>query len=165
MLSQIVRGPQTDGTNKQNTLFEASIPAMGYRVYWAYLDKECHGHTDGNFFKTSNKSIENEYIKLEIEEYTGCIKSLYDKKNKAEAVKGAAAVPIVIDIRHCDTWAHGIFRFDEEIGRFTDARVELKEEGPVRSLIRVTSSYNQSVLRQDFIVYRNKPEVHVKVKA
>ncbi len=79
-------------------------------------------------------------------------------------LKGAGAVPVVIDIHHCDTWAHNIFTFDDEMGRFADARVELKETGPIRSLIRVTGTYNQSTLRQDFIIYRDKAEVDVKVK-
>jgi alpha-mannosidase len=111
--SQVVRGPQTDGNSKWNTIFEASIPAMGYRVYWLYLTKEFSDLQAAGLLQASDTVIENEYIRLEIEEHTGYVKSLYDKVNNTEVLKGAGAVPMVIDIHHCDTWAHNIFTFDE----------------------------------------------------
>jgi alpha-mannosidase len=162
--SQIIRGPQTDGTSKWNTLFKALVPAMGYRVYWAYLDKKVGISEPEGLLQADEKSIENEYIRLEIEEHTGYIKRLYDKRNNIEVLKGKGAVPLIIDIRHCDTWAHNVFTFNDVIGRFTDARIERMENGPLRSMLRVTSRYNQSILRQDFIVYRDSAEVHVRVK-
>lgn len=162
--SQVVRGPQTDGKSKWNTIFKAVIPALGYRLYWVHLDKEFTAADEAGGFYLDDSTIENEQIKLEIDKSIGYIKSLYDKKNEAELLKGTGAIPIVIDIENCDTWAHNIFTFDEEVGRFGNAVVELKESGLLRSLIRVTSKYNQSTLRQDFIVYRDRPEVHVKVK-
>ncbi|NLO82394.1 MAG: alpha-mannosidase [Clostridiales bacterium] len=172
---QIVRGPQTNGQDKWNTLFEAVIPAFGYRVYWVYLNKEFEGvGFDGSFDSSSDSSeaeqmkptnvLENSYIRLELEQHTGYIKSLYDKINDVEVFKGRGAVSVVIDIHHCDTWAHGIFEFNDEIGRFTDAKIKLMESGPLRWILRVTSRYNDSTLRQDFIIYRDKAEVEVRVK-
>ena len=35
---QQVRGPQTNGTDKHNTIFTASVPALGHATY--YLDKD-----------------------------------------------------------------------------------------------------------------------------
>jgi len=164
VLSQVIRGPQTNGKDKWNTLFKANIPALGYRVYWVYLNKDFGGISKENSLKAFNNVIENDYIRLEIEEHTGYIKSLYDKRNEMEVFKGPGAVPVIIDIHHCDTWAHNVFEFDKEIGRFADARVELMEKGPIRSILRVTSRYNQSILRQDFVVYHDKAEVEVRVK-
>lgn len=164
VLSQVVRGPQTNGQDKWNTLFEATIPAMGYRVYWVYLNKGFAGKTKGSSLKTSKNVLENNYIRLEVEEHTGYIKSLYDKRTKVELFKKPAAVPVVIDIHHCDTWAHNVFEFNREIGQFADAQVQLMEDGPIRSMLRVTSRYNQSILRQDFIVYHDRAEVEVRVQ-
>jgi alpha-mannosidase len=79
-------------------------------------------------------------------------------------MKGRGAVPVVIDIHHCDTWAHDIFEFNKEVGRFTDAKIKLMENGPLRWTLRVTSRYNDSTLRQDFTIYRDKAEVEVRVK-
>jgi alpha-mannosidase len=164
VLSQIVRGSRTNRDDKWDTLFEVCIPAMGYRVYWMYVDKEFAVCNDAKCLNACDNVIENSHIRLEIEKHTGYIKSLHDKRNNAEVLHGAGAVPVVIDIHHCDTWAHGVFEFSKEIGRFADAHVELMENGPVRSMLRVTSRYNNSVLRQDFIVYNDRPEVEVEVK-
>ena len=37
---QTVRASQTNGTDKWDTLFIGTIPAMGYKVYWVFKDKE-----------------------------------------------------------------------------------------------------------------------------
>ncbi len=168
---QVVRGPQTNGEEKWNTIFEATIPALGYRLYWVYLDKEFAGENgereQGNQIdkdKDQRNILENPFIRLEIEEHTGYIKSLYDKRNHVEVLKDRGAIPVLIDIHHCDTWAHGIFEFSDEVGRFTDAKVQLVEDGPIRRTIRVTSRYNDSTLRQDFMLYRDREEIEVRVK-
>jgi alpha-mannosidase len=168
---QVVRGSQTNGRDKWNTIFEATIPAFGYRVYWVYLNKEFENIGSAHISKETNEQqkeqnnvMENSYIRLEFEEHTGYLKSLYDKRNHVEVLKGRGAIPVVIDIHHCDTWAHGVFEFSDEVGRFTDATIKLMENGPLRWIMRVTSRYNDSTLRQDFIIYRDKAEVEVWVK-
>jgi alpha-mannosidase len=162
---QVVRASRTNGEDKWSTLFEAVIPAFGYRVFWVYREKEFEMSDRTEEVKTNQKNVlETPYIRLELEEHTGYIKSLYDKRYDREVFKGRGAVPVVIDINRCDTWAHGIFEFADEIGRFADATVKLMENGPLRWTVRVTSRYNDSILRQDFIVYRDKPEIEVRVK-
>lgn len=161
---QKIRGPQTNGRDdKWNTLFVADIPAMGYRVYWLYLNKEFEVNGEGSLV-ADDTSLENDYIRLEIEPHTGYIRRLYDKKNNIEVLSDKGAVPVVIDINHCDTWAHGIFEFRDEIARFSDAKVKLIENGPIRAKLRVINKYNDSILRQDFILYRHKPDIEVEVK-
>jgi len=164
---QVVRGPQTNSNDKWNTIFEAVVSAFGYRVYWVYLDREFEGVGSYNLQdepKRQKNVLENPCIRLEFEDHTGYIRSLYDKINDVEVFKGKGAVPVVIDIHHCDTWAHGVFEFNDEVGRFADATIKLMEKGPLRWVIRVTSRYNDSTLRQDFIVYRDKKEIEVRVK-
>ncbi|MDI3310706.1 MAG: glycoside hydrolase family 38 C-terminal domain-containing protein, partial [Thermoanaerobacterium sp.] len=161
---QKIRGPQTNGRDdKWNTLFVADVPAMGYRVYWLYLNKEFEVNSEGSLV-ADDTSLENDYIRLEIEPHTGYIRRLYDKKNNVEVLSDKGAVPVVIDINHCDTWAHGIFEFRDEIARFSDAKVKLIENGPIRAKLRVINKYNDSILRQDFILYRHKPDIEVEVK-
>lgn len=161
---QKVRGSQTNRDDKWNSLFMAEIPAMGYRVYWMYKEKEYAITSGEGTLSASGNTLENDYLKLDIELYTGYIKELLDKTNCTQVFTGAGAVPVVIDIEHCDTWAHRIFQFDREIARFSDAEVTLVENGPVRAKLRVTSRYNDSSIRQDFILYRDKAYVEVQVK-
>jgi alpha-mannosidase len=137
---------------------------MGYKLYFMYLTKEFTLPESTMTLMAEDNVVENDYIRLEIEPHTGYIKKLYDKVQDVNILSSSGAVPIVIDINHCDTWAHGYFEFRNELARFSDAKVKVIENGPVRAKIRVESSYNNSVLRQDFILYKNKPGVEVQVK-
>ena len=145
-------------TGKLDAIFNATVPAMGWRLYWAYLGKT---ETCENINKPI---IENEYLRLEIDSTTGHILSLYDKINGREVFAQNAAVPLIINIEHADTWGHALFEFRDEVGRFGDAKVELVESGPVREVISVESYYGASILRQDFILYAGSRQIQVDVK-
>ncbi|OXS53881.1 hypothetical protein B1A99_28710 [Cohnella sp. CIP 111063] len=164
---QTVRGSRTNGKDdKFDTLIMGRIPAMGYRVYWIYKDKEqpvAQPPAAGSL-TAERYALENDWYRLEIEPHTGHIKRLYDKRAETEVLEGSGAVPVVIDEFHCDTWAHGVTEFRKEIGRFADANVKLLESGPLRSVLRVTNRYGESSLSQDYILYRDKPGIEVKVK-
>jgi alpha-mannosidase len=161
---QKVRASRTNGKDNWNTLFIGKIPAQGYRVYWVYKEKEFEHKDFDNNLITYDYAIENSFIKVEIDKHTGYIKSIYDKKNRVEIIKNCAAIPIVIDEYKCDTWAHNVFEFRDEIGRFSDAKIKLIESGPLRSTIRVINHYNNSALQQDFTLYNYKADIEVKVK-
>jgi alpha-mannosidase len=121
---QKVRASQSNGgTDKWDTLFEAAIPALGYRVYWMYMNREFDIGGAGTLLLPEGAVLENAFIKLEIDPYTGYIQRLFDKKNGVEVFEGMGAVPVVIDEYHCDTWAHNIFEFRNEVGRFGEARL------------------------------------------
>ncbi|MCR8636725.1 alpha-mannosidase [Paenibacillus radicis (ex Xue et al. 2023)] len=174
---QLVRSSKTNGGDKYDTLFMGKIPAMGYRVYWIYRHKSFDlpipvttasasftetVHTDS--LRVTSSSIENDWVRLEIEPHTGYVKSLFDRRSGVEMIDGRGAVPIVIDEHDCDTWGHGKLEFRNEIGRFTDAEVKLIESGPLRATLRVTSRYGQSLLRQDYTLYKDSADVSVRVK-
>lgn len=161
---QIVRAPQTNGADNWDSLFSAEIPAMGYRVFRAYLEKKFDAQPGSRMLESGKNTLENDWLKLEVDACTGCISSLKDKSNGVEVFQSPGAVPVVIDDHKSDTWAHGIFEFRDEIGKFADAEVRLIESGPLRATLRVTSVYGHSTLRQDFTLHRDKPDVDVSVR-
>ncbi|NSW91569.1 MAG: alpha-mannosidase [Firmicutes bacterium] len=161
---QKVRGPQSNKDDIWNTIFQAVIPPMGYRLYWVYKNKELELLKSIGNLKVENYALENDFIRLEIQRHTGYISKLYDKINDMDVLSGKGAVPVVIDINHCDTWAHDIFGFRDEIGKFADAEIHIVEEGCLRAKLRVINRYNASVLRQDFILYHDRPDIEVQVK-
>ncbi|KHO62703.1 alpha-mannosidase [Thermoanaerobacter sp. YS13] len=161
---QKVRAPYTNREDKWATLFLADIPPMGYKVYWAYLSMVPSEIKDEKGLLVDNYILENDFVRIEIESQTGYIKKLFDKNNKVNVFLDKGAIPIVIDISHCDTWAHGVFEFRNEIGKFADAGVKILEQGPLRGKLRVISRYNNSMLIQDFILYKDKPYIEVEVK-
>jgi alpha-mannosidase len=162
---QTVRASQTNGSaDKWDTLFMGSIPAMGYKVFWMYMNREFQTAEASNLLHAEGSVMENDFVRLEIDPHTGYIKGLFDKQNKVEVFKDKGAIPVVIDQHHCDTWAHNVFEFRNEVGRFGDAQIKWVERGPVRAKLRVTSRYNDSTLRQDFILYNDRADVEVRVK-
>ena len=180
VLVQTVRASRSNGPDKWDSLFLADVPAMGWRVYWAYLSKEAESVAEEEantslLYRSRSSSdkrphlnagdfhIENEFLRLEIEPSSGYIKSLFDKTADCEVFSGNGGVPLVVDVEHSDTWGHGLFSFREIVGRFDNANVQLIESGPVRAKLRVTSSYGNSILRQEFILYQEAKEVEVRV--
>jgi alpha-mannosidase len=162
---QKVRASQTNGSaDKWDTLFTASIPALGYKVFWMYMNKEFQSAESLDSLHAEGSVLENAFVRLEIDPYTGYITRLFDKQNNVEALKDKGAVPVVIDEHHCDTWAHHVFEFRNEVGRFGDAKIKWLEQGPVRARLRVINRYNDSTLQQDFILYHDRADVEVRVK-
>ena len=160
---QTVRASRTNRDDLWDTLFYATVPPMGYRVYWMYRD-QTHEISPSTKVKTNGSTLENDYIRLEFDVSKGCISKLIDKNSGISVFAGNAALPKVIDEYKSDTWSHGIFKFDDVVGMLGDASVEVLEHGPLRARTRITSFYNKSVIQQDFIVYHDRPDIHVKVK-
>ncbi|TBL72421.1 alpha-mannosidase [Paenibacillus thalictri] len=163
---QRVRASRTNGGDKYDTLFLAKVPAMGYRVYWIYREQAKFEEVReaAPELSVTPTSLENRFIRLDIESHTGYIKRLADKRTGVDVLSGKGAVPVVIDEYDCDTWAHGKWSFRDELGRFADAKISVVEEGPVRGCLRVTSRYGGSVLRQDFMLHKDSADIQVKVK-
>ncbi len=161
---QIVRGTQTNIDDKWDTLFTAEVPPMGYRMYRIYREREFPQGDLPGMLNAGDTFLENGFVRLELDASTGYIKRLYDKKSGIDALSGPGAVPVVIDETEADTWAHLMTSFIKEAGRFTGATVRLLETGPLRTRLRVTSTYNMSILRQDFFLYHDRPDIEVAVK-
>lgn len=137
----------------------ADVPAMGYKVYWLHPRKP-KGVAKEEVVATGS-TLGNAYVKLEIDPRTGYIASMTDLVSGWQVFSGSAAVPVVLD-DPSDTWSHGVFSFQDEIGRFADAKVELVEAGPVRGVLRVTNYYGRSTVVQKFTLYAGLPYVDVK---
>ena len=160
--SQLVHGDD-DRCRRQagHALFRARIPALGYCAYYhhsrrASLTALCpeEDADPGTVFESPVSAegyvMENEALRVEFQPHTGYMTSLYDKERKVELLDGFGAVPDVIDETGYDTWAHGKFRFDNVLARFTDAQIKVLESGPIRAKIKIVSRYNASVLTQYF---------------
>ena len=161
---QAVRASRTNGRDNWDTMFLARVPAMGYRVYWCYLTMEEPVGPSVSPLVAEEDALENEFVRVEFDRASGCISRWLDKRDGVEVLAGRGAVPLVIDETHSDTWGHGLDSYRDVIGRFADAEVKVLERGPLRAVLRATSRYNDSTLRQDFILYHNAPDVRVSVQ-
>ncbi|MBQ9855449.1 MAG: alpha-mannosidase [Clostridia bacterium] len=161
---QKIRAGRTNGQDKWDTLFMAKVPPVGYRVYWMHM-------TGGDKRKEKNESliisetaIENRYLRAEISPATGEIEKIILKASGKNVLKRPART-ILTDITHADTWAHNIFTFDKKIGAFENARLTIKETGPVRVVLRAESTLGKNTLIRDYILTSESDTIEVKAKA
>lgn len=159
---QMVRGEHTNDDDRNMTAFNATIPAMGYRVYRFFLEKENKTKFEKEL-KVTSKSLENSKIKVEFSSKTGDICKLYDKiQNKYIIDRPCGAV--VLDETDCDTWAHGKEVLGQTIGEFSDASFTVLEDGNVRATLRVTTKYKGMVMVRDFSIIPGSDRVSVNVR-
>ncbi|QEN06722.1 alpha-mannosidase [Oceanispirochaeta crateris] len=158
---QKVRGPFVNREDKYNTLFTGNIPPLGYSVFWIFKKKEFNISTTSSL-SASESHLENSHIRVDIDPKNGWITGIFIKKSKTQILKTPACVPLIIDETECDTWGHGVYEFRNVTGKFGKANTKLLENGPLRSIVRVTSYYENSILQQDFTLYENKCELEVK---
>lgn len=154
---QFIQSHSTAGGRRLS--FIANLPSSGYRVYRIITRPDPHIFEP---VQGSDHVLENAHFRLELDPQTGYIQSLRDKRKGVEVFSDKAAVPVVID-DPSDTWSHNVFIFNNQVGQFSARKVERIEQGPVKSVIRVTSEYNQSELIQEFAMFNERDEIEVSV--
>ena len=142
-------------------LFVANLPAMGYAVFRLYMktgDAPAWENVPVN-----DKCLENDRFKLEFSEVTGYLTRLYDKQEDVEVLRSESGRLKVLEDPY-DTWAHDIYKFDKNLTDMKLVSRKVIESGPVRSTIRMKYQYNNSLVWQDFSLYKemNFIDVHVK---
>ncbi|MBQ7687808.1 MAG: alpha-mannosidase [Clostridia bacterium] len=150
-----------------DTVFLAQIPALGYATYWLKGYDENNAAVLKTDVFAEGLTMENRFIKATFDKRTGAIVSLVDKESGFDyaSAEKPVAVPVVIDDRKTDTWAHNVFRFHDVKGGMALQSIELIEAGPVRAVIRTKHSFGQSLLTQDFILGSEQRVLRVKCKA
>ena len=159
---------------RDNSAFIATVPAMGYAVYYVKMNMDAvqplcmyKGEQENvyeNPIKVFDCGFENDRISVKFDKHTGYISSFFDKEKNIELLKGKGAVPTVIDEFEHDTWSHARNYFDNVIGKFTDAKFTVLEKGPVRAIIKVESFYGASKLSQYFTLSADKNSLEVRAK-
>lgn len=146
-------------------LFIAEVPPLGYRTYYVV---EAEKPEKLSKLATGENVLENEYFKLEIDEDSGTISSLYDKttrrfvfkKNRYSYTKPVYSnlLQVLYELPHgMSAWIIGDISRIENLIR--DADVELIETGPVRATIKVIHKLRKSLISQYISVYRNIPRI------
>ncbi len=160
---QIVRGPHTNGSHdKYNTIFNAELGPYGYRVYRLFSEKESNAKFEQSA-AVNGLTIENSKLVIEFDRETGDICKLYHKPTQ-ELLIDQRCGAILLDEIDCDTWAHNRKNLGEQIGQFGTPEFKVIENLTVRTVMRVTTRYNNSVLQRDYIVARDSDRVLVRTR-
>lgn len=175
--SQLVHSTVNECYWRKDTLFSAKVPSFGFSVYYASNVEqlpESDQSAEENFPCAFNPStsltannhdgvmLQNEFLSIKFERYSGYISHIYDKPNDKYLTTDRAAVPVVIDEYYHDAWSHAKNFFTDEMARFSDAEVTVLENGPVRATVKVVNRYNNSTLTQYFSLTANSRKLSVR---
>ncbi len=157
----------TTSTGRVRLSFNADLPALGYRTYRLYPNQPELGEqvvlpAEFPCLEATETTLENDRFRLELDPESGAIAHLFDKKAGVQVFSGPAARPVVL-ADETDTWSHNVFKWDQVIGEFKASSVRLVEHGPVKSVIRVISTYGASTLTQDFAMYPELEKIDVSL--
>lgn len=142
--------------------FNAELPALGYRTFRLVPGKG-DASVAAEPLEAGETWLDNGLLRVEVNPQDGTLASLRDLRSGTELLAGAGARGQVLDDPG-DTWAHGFESWQDEIGSFGAARVNLVEQGPVKATLRAVSFWGGSELIQDFTLYPGRPWVDVRVR-
>jgi alpha-mannosidase len=143
---------------RRRLVLAADVPPLGYRVYRIYPDGD---RVPPAVPAATDTRLENDFVAVDLDPATGWVRSLRDKVSGVDLAGGTAHAVVVDDTS--DTWGHRVRAYDRAIGTFTPTSVRLVEQGPVRSVLRVVSTYGGSTLTEEYVLGARHRFVEVRV--
>lgn len=159
---------RNEATNTVRVRFLArAVPAMGYKVF--HVISTPHPFKSGSTLKVNGLTMENEFVRVEIDPKTGCVSSLVCKKTGKNILKpgafGNLLETFVDKPKQFDAWNIG-WPYEQTKKELLDAdEVTLLENTPVRAVVRVKKRFQKSSFVQDICVYPEVARVDVHMHA
>ncbi|MDJ0510460.1 MAG: alpha-mannosidase [Crocosphaera sp.] len=141
-----------------------NIPSIGYRIFWLIPN---HNELEYQEQLTENKTIlENDYVRVDINDKTGNIDSIYDKINDIQILKeqGNQLQSFRDQGQYWDAWNIDPNYHNHPLAAPELVSLETLESGPIRWKIRVIRKIGVSEFIQDYILNINSPILNIKNK-
>jgi alpha-mannosidase len=138
-----------------------NVPEMGYRTYWLnQIPKVPLPNPEDELF-----FLENNYLKVEIDEVTGAIKNLVSKTAKTCLIqdKGCELQLQADTPPDMAAWKLGLKGPITVLTR--PRKIEVVESGAVRKVVRVEYVFQNSIFVQKYILYNELPRLDVQLTA
>jgi alpha-mannosidase len=161
-------------THQAKLLVLASIPSLGYKTY--YVRGSAQAPSVAARVKSTPTTLENEFVRVNIDPASGCMTSLYDKRSNREALApaetdtGGPMNSVCGNLlqtfrdkpKQWDAWNIDP-DFEKEHWDVDRAdEVKLIESGPLRGILQVKQHFQNSAFVRDIIVTAGSPVVDVK---
>jgi alpha-mannosidase len=151
-------------TNTYHVLVDVKdVPSIGYEVVHAVPGKRPFASD----LKADGLTMENSFLKVTVDPSNGCITSLYDKKSSFESL-AAGACGNQLQTFHDHSYVETAWNIDPgtlDASNMTPINqvdsVKLVEQTPLRDVIRITRTWQNSKFQQDIILYENSDQVVV----
>ncbi|MGH9432061.1 MAG: alpha-mannosidase [Terriglobia bacterium] len=156
-----------DSTHTVKVRFLArSLPAIGYKVF--HVISAAHPREASTTLQASGTTLENEFMRAEIDPRTGCVTSLLNKKDGKNILKtganGNLLETFVDKPKEYDAWNIG-WPYDQTKTELVDAQeVKLVENTAIRAVVRVKKNFQKSSFVQDICMYPEIPRADVNMQ-
>ena len=163
-------------THRARFLLMAHTPSLGYATYFVRgVAKAPEMRTS---LKASAEMLENDLVRVKIDPRTGCMTSLFDKRNNQEALApsetdtggpktsicGNLLQTFVDKPKQWDAWNIDA-DFEKQHWDLDQAdEVKLIESGPLRAVVRIKKHFQNSAFIQDVTLYPDTARVDVKMQ-
>jgi alpha-mannosidase len=149
----------TETGNRNRLVVRLNLPPFGYRQIRLHQSETAPLK---NPVTVDNKKLENEFLRINFSD-NGTL-GIYDKEAGRDLFSGGVSGCRAIIINDpSDTWSHDIKTFSDEIGAFGNAKFTVLEKGPLRAVIRVTTTYGDSALTTDWLLSSGSRHLEAKV--
>jgi alpha-mannosidase len=164
-------------TSGTEILFLAdNIPSIGYKLFWLATETTIERKPTTKELP-ADFSLENKYLKVEIDRETGDIASIFDKLQQLEILQGAGnQLQAFTDKgQYWDAWNIDPKYQEHLLEPAVLKSIEYLDRGELQQSIRAIRTINNSTFTQDYILKQNSPllkiettvdwqETHVLVK-
>ena len=149
----------TEAGSRRRIIVRTAIPAFAYRQIRI---REGNKTDIAPSVKAMDNTIENEFLKVSISS-SGMI-GIFDKSTERELFAGGetGCKPIIID-DPSDTWSHDVKAYTNETGAFGNPVIKVLENGPLRAMVRLSTTYGNSSLAIDWILYAGSRNLEARV--
>ncbi|HCF29652.1 MAG TPA: alpha-mannosidase [Cyanobacteria bacterium UBA11049] len=140
--------------------FLASVPAVGYRVFWLYPFKTAGVAGEEN---KEEFVLENEYLRVTVDSSTGDLSSVFDLTHQREVLSGAGNQLQAFQDRgqYWDAW-----NIDPNYAQHPLPPAELlsidRKCDRVQTCVNVTRKIGSSTFYQDYILEKGSPILKIK---
>ncbi len=147
-----------------NLLFLANdIPAVGYRLYWLSPSQEAPQNQSQI---TAVFVLENEYLRVVIDEQTGDLSSVFDKLHHREilSANGNQLQAFTDKGQYWDAWNIDPNYAENILPPLELKSIEWQEQGLLQNRLRVVRQLGESEFIQDYILQANYPVLKIATK-
>jgi alpha-mannosidase len=150
-------------TNTFHLLVDAGdVPSMGYKVL--HVAAEHRSFTSD--LQIKGTTLENASLRVVVDPKSGCITSLYNKKSNFETLAAGTCGNVLQLFKDTpqkfDAWNIDPGTLDHPLAELTTAdSVQVIEQGPMRGVIRITRTWQNSKFVQQIALAAGADEVEV----
>jgi alpha-mannosidase len=154
----------TDDRGRGATVFEAVVPALGYRLYRLRPGPPpAGGPASAGALHATSTVLENDLLRVEVDPATGWLSALLDKRSGVDLVAGARGEHTQICQDPTDTWGHRVLSYRWPGAPMRTTRIALRESGPLRARLRIEREWGRSTMVEELILGHRADALEVRV--